>query len=85
MQIIFVKQQKHTFADNMLKLVFTHAQLLEFWVRVTGRINTGGFVKRSLPGDSVISVDVVLRVVSSKNYFFILIGVSLCDIETKFQ
>lgn len=42
-------------------------------------------MKHYLPGDSVISVDVVLSVVSSKNYFFILKKVSLGDIETKLK
>lgn len=52
------------FADNTLKLVLTQSQLFEYWVLVTGRISTCGFVKHSLPGDTVISVDVVLSVVS---------------------
>lgn len=80
-----VKQQKHTFTDDTLKLVLTPAQLFECWVLVTGRISPCEFVKHPLPGDSVISVDVVLSVVSSKNYFFILKRVSLGDVEMKFK
>lgn len=64
-----------------VKLVLICAQLLECWILVTGRISTCGFVKHSLPADSVINVDVVLSVVSSKNYFFILKRVSLDDIS----
>lgn len=44
--------------------MLTHAQLFEWWVLVSGSISTCGFVKQSLPGDSVISVDVVLSAVS---------------------
>lgn len=42
-------------------------------------------MKYYLLSDSVISVNVVLSVVSSKNYFFILKRVSLGDIETKLK
>lgn len=42
-------------------------------------------MKQSLPGDSVISVDIVLGVVSSKNYFLILKRVSLGDIGMKIK